>query len=103
MLLSTQAFDQDPSTEAVGPQPRHDLLRLAWHHHIFMTMPLEDLHFMTELSTCAGPSLGPTRIHHPSNREAAIEYKDSLETGFVREDINTWCDSLRKDGYVKKK
>ena len=61
MLLSTQAFDQDPSTEAVGPQQRHELRRLARHHHIFMKMLFEDLHYMTELKTCADPAPGPTR------------------------------------------
>jgi hypothetical protein len=45
ILLPTQAFDQDSSTEAVGPQQRHDLRRLARHHHTFMKMLFEELHY----------------------------------------------------------
>ena len=61
MLLSTQALDQDPSTEAVGPQQCHELRKPARHHHIFMKILLGDLHSMTELKTCADLAPGPTR------------------------------------------
>eukprot|EP00614_Pseudopedinella_elastica_P011766 CAMPEP_0172590874 /NCGR_PEP_ID=MMETSP1068-20121228/9524_1 /TAXON_ID=35684 /ORGANISM="Pseudopedinella elastica, Strain CCMP716" /LENGTH=85 /DNA_ID=CAMNT_0013387015 /DNA_START=371 /DNA_END=628 /DNA_ORIENTATION=+ len=33
MLLPTQALDQDSSTEAEGPQQRHDFRTFARHHH----------------------------------------------------------------------
>ena len=84
---------EDPSTEALGPQQRHDLLRYARHHHICMKIYFEDLHFMTEMKTCAGPALGPTSTHHPSHRATAIEEKGPLEAGFFRENVNTWCNS----------
>ena len=64
-FLLALAFDQDQPTSAAGPQQRRDLPGLARHHRVFMKMLFEDLHYMTELKTCAGPAPGPTRTYHP--------------------------------------
>ena len=58
VLLPTQAPDQDSPTGAVGPQQRHDLLRLAEHHHTSMKMLFEDLHYLTELKNLRRPCAG---------------------------------------------
>ena len=40
-----------------------------------MKMPVEDLHYMTEIKTCVYPAPGPTKTYHPSHCAAVIEWK----------------------------
>ena len=58
MLPPTRVFDQDPSTEAAGPQQRNGILRPARNHYTSIEMLFEVLHYMTELRTWADHSPG---------------------------------------------